>query len=203
MVETHAVSVEAHSIDFVPLAERYGTPRRLFTLWFSCNLSILGVMVGTLGVAAGLGFAWTVAALALGNAVGTLFVAAHSAQGPQLGIPQMIQSRAQFGVLGASLPLVAVVTTYLLYSAADGLIIEGTLRALAPIGNNTALVLFGSATLLIAFVGYELIHRIGVVLRVVSGALFAIAAYLLLLRHAYAPATTIEPAIRSVPQPLR
>jgi len=29
-------------------------------------------------------------------------MAAHSAQGPQLGIPQMIQSRAQFGVLGAA-----------------------------------------------------------------------------------------------------
>jgi hypothetical protein len=50
---TPNVSVETHGIDFVPLAERYGTPLRLFTLWFSVNLTILGVALGTLGVAAG------------------------------------------------------------------------------------------------------------------------------------------------------
>jgi hypothetical protein len=37
-----AFSVETHSIDCVPLAERYGTPRRLFTIWFSANMTILG-----------------------------------------------------------------------------------------------------------------------------------------------------------------
>ena len=148
-------------------------------------------MVGTLGVAAGLGLAWT--ALALGNAIGTVFVAAHSAQGPQLGIPQMIQSRAQFGVIGAGLPLVAVVVTYLLYSAADGLIIEGTLRALAPIDNNVALVVFAVATLVIAYVGYELIHRIGTVLTFVSGAFFAVAACLLLSRPAAVAGLTAQP----------
>jgi hypothetical protein len=28
------LQIESHSIDFVPLAERYCTPRRLFTVWF-------------------------------------------------------------------------------------------------------------------------------------------------------------------------
>ena len=35
--------------------------------------------------------------------IGTFFMAAHSAQGPQLGLPQMIQSRPQFGYVGAIL----------------------------------------------------------------------------------------------------
>jgi nucleobase:cation symporter-1, NCS1 family len=39
----------------------------------------------------------------LGVLVGTLFMAFHSAQGPQLGLPQMIQSRPQFGYIGALL----------------------------------------------------------------------------------------------------
>jgi purine-cytosine permease-like protein len=39
-------------------------------------------------------------------------MAGHSAQGPKLGIPQMIQSRAQFGYLGASVPLVVVMLMY-------------------------------------------------------------------------------------------
>jgi len=183
-VAPNRVSVEAHSIDFVPLSERYGTPRRLFTIWFSANMTVLGVALGTLGIAAGLSFGWTVAALAIGNAVGTIFMAAHSAQGPQLGIPQMIQSRAQFGVLGAGLPLLAVVITYLLYCAANGVLIQGTIKALVPVGNQGALVLFSTVTLLIAFFGYELIHRLGAVLTVVSIVLFVTATYLLLTKHA-------------------
>ncbi len=179
-----AVSVEARGIDFVPLSERYGTPRRLFTIWFSANMTILGAAVGTLGIAAGLSLGWTIAGLAIGNVAGTLFMAAHSAQGPQLGIPQMIQSRAQFGVLGAGLPLVVVVITYLLYCAANGVLIQGSIRSLVPMSDGGALVLFAAVTLIIAFVGYELIHRLGVVLTVLSAGLFLAATCLLLSGHA-------------------
>jgi len=119
-----ALEVESHSIEFVPLSERYGSPARLFTIWFGINVSIVCAAVGSLGIASGLSLPWVIAALALGNAIGTVFMAAHSAQGPHLGIPQMIQSRAQFGVLGAAVPLVAVVVTYVLYTAADGLVVE-------------------------------------------------------------------------------
>jgi len=168
----------------VPLTERYGTPTRLFTIWLSINLSIVCAAVGTLAFGAGLGLGWTVAALATGNAIGTVFMAAHSAQGPHLGIPQMIQSRAQFGVLGAGLPLVAVVITYTLYTAADGLLVEGSMRALAPMSNDSALLLFGAVTLVIAYVGYELIHRLGLLFAILSGALFATATYLYLHRTA-------------------
>ena len=103
-------------------------------------------------------------------------MAAHSAQGPHLGVPQMVQSRAQFGVIGAGLPLVAVVLTYTLYIAANGLLVEAPLGQLLGLGPAEALLLFGAATLLIAFVGYELIHRMGAILAVVSGLLFLVAA---------------------------
>jgi nucleobase:cation symporter-1, NCS1 family len=178
------LQVETHSIDFVPLTERYGTPLRLFTIWLSINLSIVCAAVGTLGPAAGLSLSWTILGVAVGNALGTLIMAAHSAQGPNLGIPQMIQSRAQFGVLGAALPLVAVVITYVLYTAADGLLVEGSLRDVFSMGNNTALALFGLVTLIIAYIGYELIHRMGAVLAVLSALLFAGATYLYITRPA-------------------
>ena len=180
--EHNLPSVEAHGIDFVPLTERYGTPYRLFTIWFSTNLSIITVAAGTLSVSAGLGFAWAVTGIAIGNAIGTIFMAAHSAQGPHLGVPQMIQSRAQFGVLGAGLPLLAVVVTYLLGSAADSVIARGILVILAPLGGNEALLLFGVVSLLIAFVGYQLIHIVGAIVTFTSGALFLLAACILLLR---------------------
>ena len=172
------LEIESHSIDFMPLTERYGTPRRLFTIWFSANMTILGVALGTLGIEAGLSLGWTLVALAVGNAVGTVFMAAHSAQGPQLGVPQMIQSRAQFGVRGAALPLLAVFVTYLLYCAANGVLMQGVITSILPIGPLGALVLFSCLTAVVAFVGYELIHRLGTALTVISSVLFAVAAYL-------------------------
>jgi NCS1 family nucleobase:cation symporter-1 len=196
--ERATLRVEQHSIDFIPLTQRYGTPLRLFTIWLSINLSIVCLTVGTLGVGAGLPLGRAVLALVLGNAIGTVFMAAHSAQGPHLGIPQMIQSRAQFGVLGASLPLVAVIATYTLYTAANGVIVRQSLKSLLPFGNDTVLILFGAVTLLIAYIGYELIHRMGALLAILSAALFAAATWILLFRHG--PPSSLEP-IR--PSPLQ
>jgi NCS1 family nucleobase:cation symporter-1 len=164
--------VEQRGIEFIPTTQRYGTPRRLFTVWFGVNLSILCLTVGTLGVYAGLSFAWTCLALTLGNITGTFFMAAHSAQGPQLGIPQMIQSRAQFGVLGAGLPLIAVVASTTLYSSANAILIKDTIRMIVPVTSTAAIILFAVVTVLIAFVGYELIHRLAAVLALLSGILF-------------------------------
>jgi len=181
--ETQPPTLEARSIDFIPHAERYGKPWSLFTLWFSSNMTILGVSVGTLGIVSGLSLAWTIAALALGNAVGTLFMAAHSAQGPQLGIPQMIQSRAQFGVLGAGIPLISVVITYLLYCAANDILIASAIRDVLPVGDTAAMTLFSLATLCVAFAGYRVIHWLGAAMAVASPLLFGVAFVLLLARH--------------------
>jgi len=175
------VEIEKYNIGFVPLTERYGSEKRLFTIWFSINLSIVCLTVGTLGILAGLSLAQTALALVLGNAIGTVFMAAHSAQGPHLGIPQMIQSRAQFGVFGAAIPLVAVIVTYTLYLAADEVVIRRTIASLLPIGTDSAMILFGGAVLVVAYIGYELIHRLGVYLTVISGLLFLTTAVLLIV----------------------
>jgi NCS1 family nucleobase:cation symporter-1 len=175
-------SVETHSIEYVPEADRYGRPARLFTIWFSINLSIVCLTVGTLGVVAGLSLGWAMLALVLGNGIGTVFMAAHSAQGPHLGVPQMIQSRAQFGVLGAALPLLAVVVTYTLYTAADGVVVRDTVKVLLGVDDDFAIGIFGAATLLIAFVGYELIHRMGFALAIASFLLFLTTLAILIVR---------------------
>ncbi len=178
-----AITAEQHSIDFIPLSERYGTPGRLFTLWFSVNLGILGAAIGALSIVAGLDLPEAAAALAIGNAIGTVIMAAHSAQGPRLGVPQMIQSRAQFGVFGAALPLVAVMVTYVLYTAANLLVIQGITESLFSLSSDGSLLLIALATLVIAYIGYELIHRIGKVLTILSCALLLAATVLLYARH--------------------
>lgn len=188
--------IERRCIEFIPHNERYGSPRRLFSIWFSANLQVTTLVVGTLGIVAGLNLFWTIVALVIGNIVGTVFMAAHSAQGPHLGIPQMIQSRAQFGVVGAALPLLAVVLTYVLFTAANGVVMRNALKALAPLSDDGALVTFGLASLIVAFVGYELIHKLGAVLTIASGILFLVAAVRILgmpaPHGAWSPGTTFR-----------
>jgi nucleobase:cation symporter-1, NCS1 family len=187
------LKIERKGVDFVPHDERYGGAHRLFTIWFSVNMSIVCLTVGTIGVFAGLSFGWVVLALLFGNVIGTVFMAAHSAQGPHLGIPQMIQSRAQFGVVGAAVPLVAVVITYTLYLCADAVVVKASLASLIGISNQWAIIVFGIATLVVAFVGYELIHKLGYVLSVVSTGLMLACFFILLLRHHEASPPMIGP----------
>ncbi|MDZ3991926.1 purine-cytosine permease family protein [Pseudomonas sp. Teo4] len=184
------MKLEKRSIEFVPHNERYGTPRRLFTIWFSSNFQVTALMVGTLGIASGLSFGWTLLGLLIGNLIGTVFMAAHSAQGPHLGIPQMIQSRAQFGVFGAAIPLLVMVVAAVLFLAASGVLMRDALKALIPMSDNQAIVLVGVLTFVIGFVGYELIHRLGAWMSVLSTLVFAAAMVLILLHPADAASAT-------------
>jgi nucleobase:cation symporter-1, NCS1 family len=72
-------------------------------LWFMSNAQIATLAVGLISITEGASLFWSVLAIVVGVLVGTLFMAFHSAQGPQLGLPQMIQSRPQFGYIGALL----------------------------------------------------------------------------------------------------
>ena len=91
---------ERRTIDVVPDAERHGTPRSQFTLWFGANMQITAIVDGALAVVFGAHALWAIVGLFIGNLAGGAVMALHSAQGPKLGLPQMISSRAQFGVAG-------------------------------------------------------------------------------------------------------
>lgn len=174
------MEIENRSVEFIPDHERYGSPKRLFTIWCSANMQVTTMVIGALGVVAGLNLGWTFIGLILGNLIGSVFMAAHSAQGPHLGIPQMIQSRAQFGVLGAGVPLAIVVLAYILFTAANGVVMRDSIKAVTPVSDNNAIILFGVLTLVVGFVGYELIHRIGAWMSALSSIVFAMAAYAVL-----------------------
>src|SRR3954464_576415 len=102
-MSTRQSGVEVRSIDYVPLDERHGKLWHLGPLWFMGNAQIATLAVGVVGVSAGGNLFWSLAAILTGVLFGTFFMAFHSAQGPQLGLPQMIQSRPQFGYIGALL----------------------------------------------------------------------------------------------------
>jgi nucleobase:cation symporter-1, NCS1 family len=79
------MDVEKRSIEFIPESERYGSPARLFSIWFSSNMQVTALIIGALGVLEGLNVFWGIAAALLGSAIGTIFMAGHSIPTFRLG----------------------------------------------------------------------------------------------------------------------
>ena len=155
--------IEVHSIDYVPHAERHGKVRDLWPVWFSGDANLATLAVGVIGIALGGTMLWTAIAVIGGCALGTFFMAFHSTQGPQLGLPQLIQSRPQFGYMGALLVWVVAMVAYIGYNAFNGVLAAQAVHQL--MGKRTAsdaviILSFCSLALLMAAVGYDWIHRL-------------------------------------------
>jgi NCS1 family nucleobase:cation symporter-1 len=153
--------LEKRSIDYVPLAERHGKVWHLWPVWFSGDAHLATLAVGALGIALGGNLLWTSVAVLAGNAIGTFFMAFHSAQGPQLGLPQMIQSRPQFGYVGALLVWAVALVTYIGYNAFDQVLAAQALHQLTPTVSATSptiMIVFAMLAAALACVGYDSIH---------------------------------------------
>lgn len=160
--EPPGLQLERRTIDVIPDAERHGTPRSQFTLWFGATTQITAIVDGALAVVFGADALWAIPGLLLGNIFGGIVMALHSAQGPRLGLPQMLSSRAQFGVYGAVLPLVLVVLLYLGFAATGSVLGGQAASAVLGLGNNTAgIFVFGALTAIVAIIGYRVIHALG------------------------------------------
>jgi nucleobase:cation symporter-1, NCS1 family len=153
--------IESRSIDYVPLAERHGKVWHLWPVWFSGEAHLATLAVGALGITLGGNLAWTVVAVITGCLLGTFFMAFHSTQGPQLGLPQMIQSRPQFGYVGALLVWAVALIAYLGYNAFNDVLAAQTLHQLSgavPPNSTLAIVVFSLFAVALAIFGYDKIH---------------------------------------------
>ncbi|MCX5536899.1 cytosine permease [Streptomyces sp. NBC_00006] len=164
--------VESRSIDVVPDEERHGTAFSQFTLWVGANLQITAVVTGALAVVLGATAFWAVIGLLAGNLLGGSVMALHSAQGPRLGLPQMISSRAQFGVRGAVVPLVLAVFMFIGCTASGTVLAGEAVGELTHLGPVAGILIFTVVTAVAAAVGYRLIHFLGRLAGVVCGVAF-------------------------------
>ena len=157
-------SMESRTIEPVPRSERHGKASSQFTLWLGANLQITAIVNGTLGVLVGADPIWAIIGMLIGNVLAGAVTALHSAQGPKLGLPQMISSRAQFGVYGAILPLVLTVLMYIGF-AGTGTVLSG--QAINRMFGMSieqpvfGIIVFGVITAIIAVLGYKYIHKLG------------------------------------------
>jgi nucleobase:cation symporter-1, NCS1 family len=151
--------IEVRSIDYVPLNERHGRIWHLGPLWFMSNAQIATLAVGLISISEGASLFWSVLSIVVGTLVGTLFMAFHSAQGPQLGLPQMIQSRPQFGYIGALLVWLFAYVQYAGFNVFNTILGGEAMSRTAHGAPKLWVVIVTVVALVIALAGYDLIHK--------------------------------------------
>jgi NCS1 family nucleobase:cation symporter-1 len=170
--EAGASRIEQHTIYQIPLDQRHGKAWHLFTLWFGANMQVLAIVTGALSTTVfHQSFVFALLAIVTGNLVGAIFMALHAAQGPALGVPQMVQTRGQFGVIGASFVVAIVVFMYIGYFASTMVIGGQALHAVFQgVDDRVGLIVIGLASLAATIYGHDLIHVYTRLMTYVSGA---------------------------------
>ena len=150
--------IEYHHIDYIPKAERHGKVRDQFTLWFLANAELATLAVGFIGISLGLSLFWTLVAVVLGEIFGTFFMAFHAVQGPRMGIPQMLQSRPQFGFLGALIPQVIAVFLFVGFNIFNTIIGGTALATVSGLSLEISVAIMALVAFALTMAGYDYIH---------------------------------------------
>jgi NCS1 family nucleobase:cation symporter-1 len=166
-----ATRLEISTIQPIALDQRHGTAADLFTIWFGSNLMLLTIVTGGLAVTIfALPFGWAIVGLIVGNLVGAIFMALHAAQGPTLGVPQMIQTRGQFGSLGSLLVVGIVIVMYVGFLSSNLVLGGEALTSIAPgVSDTPGIALVGVLGVVAAIWGHDLIHAYARVMTYVCG----------------------------------
>jgi purine-cytosine permease-like protein len=123
------------------------------------NAQIATLAVGLISISEGASLFWSVLAIVVGVLIGTLFMAFHSAQGPQLGLPQMIQSRPQFGYIGALLVWLFAYIQYAGFNVFNTILAGESMSTTAHGPVKLWVAIVTAVALVIALIGYDLIHK--------------------------------------------
>jgi NCS1 family nucleobase:cation symporter-1 len=162
--------IEAHSIDVIPDDERHGKVHSQFTLWFATNANVFNFVLGGFAIFFGLNLFWALVALVVGTLLGLAFTALHAVQGPRLGVPQMIQSRGQFGFYGAIFIFLASILLDVGYLAAQQVTQATALQDLvSSVSIPVWIIIVTIPSVLLGIFGYDWIHRIQPALTVLFG----------------------------------
>jgi len=168
------VPIEQRSIIFIPEDERHGRVSDQGPFWFLSNFHFFAIAIGFVGPSLGLSLGFTVLAGTLGIVIGTTFQAFHASQGAELGLPQMIQSRAQFGYRGVVVPLLATFVSLVGYNVVAVVILSEGMQSLWAVNRVATAVGISLVAAVLAVWGYDWLHRVFRFLFWVSLPLFAL-----------------------------
>src|SRR5215471_15733542 len=153
--------VETHHIEMIPAAARHGRPWHQFAFWWGGNVNVFNVVLGAVVISFGLTFWWALIAIATGTIIGALLIALHATQGPKLGVPQTIQSRAQFGFYGSAFLFPCVLLLNVGFIAAQLVIQAQSMQGvIASVSIPAWVVILAVPAVIIGIFGYRWIHRV-------------------------------------------
>jgi purine-cytosine permease-like protein len=176
--------IEGRHLDHVPDSEWHGRAWRQGPFWFLGNFQPFTLALAFFGPVVGLNGLWTSIAGIAGILFGAVFMAAHAAQGPTLGLPQMIQSRAQFGYSGVVVPVTATTLTFVGFNVVTLVIIK---QGLSDIFHWNTLAVALAVTVIVASLaifGHDRIHTVVLAVFWVSLPLWLLVTGGILLGHA-------------------
>jgi NCS1 family nucleobase:cation symporter-1 len=176
------MSVETHGIAPIPEDQRYGTPRRLFSVWFAPQVNMTVAFTGSVAIVLGLGFWLGLLAMVIGTVLGSLAVGYLSTWGPRTGTGQLPNSRMAFGG-GVVLPAALQWLSSIGWDALVGLFGGEAIATLTGIPFWVAVLIVLAIQGAVGFVGYEMIHRLQAVLTVVLFLTFVVFAVKLVAGH--------------------
>lgn len=162
-------SVESHSVDWIPLEERHGKPWHVGAVWFVSNMNITPMATGVAAYSMGghESLLWSIVATVLGALFGTIFMAFHASQGPHLGLPQLVQSRPQFGYIGAAFTMwIFALINYGAYNISDAIMSGAAGEYVLGTPPWVAYLLFGGIGTIIAILGYRMIHLVNQIMAI-------------------------------------
>lgn len=170
------VRFEQQHILPIPEDERTGTNWSVFAIWVSLNMMPLAVVTGAIASGAyGLPVIWSIIAIVAGNVIGAFGASLHASQGPHLGIPQMLQARAQFGYLGASIFAIIAFIMFMGFFAGILIVAKDALLAVFPgLNGSVAIIVFAAIGIVLCVFGYDLLRKTMAWLSVIIGVAVAV-----------------------------
>jgi nucleobase:cation symporter-1, NCS1 family len=173
---------ETAGIAPVPESARYGRPSRVFFPWWSGNMELSAVFLGTVAAQLGLGFPLGAAAIVAGIVLGAVPVAYLGTWGPLTGTAQLPLARVPFGRS-------VVVPAFIQWASAVAWMGIACYFGAQAVQVLTGLPFLASAALVLAVVtviaawGYEGVMQVELAGSAVMAILFALLTVRLLARH--------------------
>ena len=154
------LEIERQTIGPIPPEDRHGRSGELTAIWFGMNMTPLTVVTGALATTLfGLSLGWAIVAVVVGNVVGGVGMALHAAQGPTMGVPQMIQARGQFGLRGSALIVLVALLMFVGFFASNLVVAGGALAAVGWQVDATLVTWVATlGSFVVALCGYRLVR---------------------------------------------
>jgi NCS1 family nucleobase:cation symporter-1 len=174
--------VEAGGIEAISRDRRHGSPWQLLATWSAPNLEFATIFVGVIAVAFfGLGFWQAMAALVLGNALGSLTQGILSTWGPKAGLAQMVLGRTAFGYWGNIVPsalnTILAGVGWFAVNSVSGAFALATLTGMPVV---LGLLIVVVAEVAVAFIGHDLVQVFERYASIVLGIIFLITTVVIL-----------------------